>query len=303
MLFSEIYSAYYNAVSALINKAIEGKLNSKTASEIINQKAFSESFIYILDAIKNEQWQVITKDFTTPIRNKTEMPLTTLQLRFLKAISQDKRFKLFAEEIQGIEDIEPLYFKDNIRCFDVFYGGDEYETKEYINTFKTVLFALKNNRRLKIEYDSPKGQKIIHIFTPRKLEYSEKNDKFRLHCTYNNSHTIINIGRIKGIELLQAFNPDSLKAYSRKKKSVLLEIIDKRNAMERCMLGFADFEKVTKSLADNRYQMNLKYNSDDETELLIRILSFGPVIKVLEPESFIDLIKERIEKQKKLQNI
>lgn len=110
MLFCEIYSAYYNAVAALINKAIDGELNLKNASEIINEKAFSESFIYILDAIKNEQWQVITKDFTTPIKNRTSMPLTTLQLRFLKAISMDKRFRLFAEDINALEDIEPLYF-------------------------------------------------------------------------------------------------------------------------------------------------------------------------------------------------
>ncbi|MGE5629050.1 MAG: WYL domain-containing protein, partial [Solirubrobacterales bacterium] len=37
----------------------------------------------------------------------------------------------------------------------------------------------------------------------------------------------------------------------------------------------------------------------DETELLIRILSFGPVIKVLAPEKFLNLIKERVMKQTK----
>lgn len=120
---------------------------------------------------------------------------------------------------------------------------------------------------------------------------------------YNNNHTTINLARIKSIEILEKFNPDRLIKYARKKKSVILEIVDERNAIERCMLHFADFEKITKSLADNKYQMNLKYYSDDETELLIRILSFGPVVKVIEPQSFIELIKERIEKQKKLLNI
>ena len=303
MLFCEIYSAYYNAVACLINKAIDGELNSKTAIEIVSEKAFSESFIYILEAIKNEQWQIITKDFTTPIKNKAAMPLTTLQLRFLKAISQDKRFKLFAEEINDLEDVEPLYLSSDVRYFDIYGCGDNYESEDYIKIFKTILCALRNNRRIKIEYESPKGHKISNTFTPRKLEYSEKNDKFRLQCQYNNNHTTINLGRIKNIEMLDKFNPERLKPFKRKKRSVVLEIVDERNAMERCMLHFADFEKVTKSLADNKYQMQLKYYLDDETEVLIRILSFGPVVKVLEPQCFIELIIERIEKQKKLRNI
>lgn len=303
MLFCEIYSAYYNAVAALIDKAIDSELNYKNASEIITDKAFSESFLYILDAIKSEQWQVITKDFTTPIKNKTAMPLTTLQLRFLKVISMDKRFKLFAEDINGLEDIEPLYINNDIRYFDIFENGDDYDNAEYINNFRIILSSLKENRRLKIEYQSPKSQRIVHSFTPRKLEYSEKNDKFRLHCMYNSNHTTINLARIKTIEILDTFNPERLNPYKRKKKSVILEIRDERNAMERCMLHFADFEKITKSFADNKYQMNLKYYSDDETEVLIRVLSFGPVVKVLEPESFIALLKERIEKQIKLRII
>ena len=45
------------------------------------------------------------------------------------------------------------------------------------------------------------------------------------------------------------------------------------------------------------------YDKDDETEMVIRILSFGPMIKVVQPEHFINLIKERLRKQKKLGTI
>lgn len=95
MLFSEFYSAYYNAAGKLINSAIDGCLNNKTAEEIIKEKAFSESSIYILSAIKNEEWQIITKDFKTPVKNKVSMPVTLLHKRFLKTISLDMRFRLF----------------------------------------------------------------------------------------------------------------------------------------------------------------------------------------------------------------
>jgi len=86
MIFSEIYSTYYTAVAKLIEMAIQGKLNGKNAGDIISNTAFNESFIYILENIKSENWQVLTKDFKTPIKHNPEMPLTTLQKRFLKTI-------------------------------------------------------------------------------------------------------------------------------------------------------------------------------------------------------------------------
>ena len=36
----------------------------------------------------------------------------------------------------------------------------------------------------------------------------------------------------------------------------------------------------------------------DETEIVIRVLSFGLYVKVLEPESFVNFIKERLISQK-----
>ena len=38
----------------------------------------------------------------------------------------------------------------------------------------------------------------------------------------------------------------------------------------------------------------------DETEILIRILSFGPVLKVIEPEDMVARIRERLAQQRDL---
>lgn len=303
MLFSEIYSAYYNATANLINKAIDGELSEKTANEIIKETAFSESFVYILDAIKNEQWQVITKGFKTPIKNKANMPLTLLQKQFLKTISLDKRFKLFCDGIEGLEDIEPLYYSEDLYYFDIIKDGDPYDSPVYIDIFKIVLKALKENKKIKISYESGKGYNNQNVLVPRKLEYSQKDDKFRLICLGRYGLTIINIARIKSCELLEEYDIKLIKQYNRKKSSVTLEIRDERNALERSMLHFANLEKVTKQVDENLYRMELKYYKDDETEVLIRILSFGPMVKVTKPESFIKLIKERLNNQKKLRQI
>ena len=80
----------------------------------------------------------------------------------------------------------------------------------------------------------------------------------------------------------------------------MLRIRDDRNALERVMLHFSDLKKETMKISEKEYNMKLFYDSEDETEVLIRILGFGPMIKVTEPESFIRLIRERLGRQKKL---
>ncbi|MDF2595164.1 MAG: hypothetical protein K0R69_1505 [Clostridia bacterium] len=300
MIFSEIYSAYYNAMALLINKAIDKELDEKMAYHIIYDSAFSESFIYMMNAIKDEEWQVITKDFTTPIKHKVSMPLTMLQLRFLKAISLDPRFALFAQPIEGLEDVQPLYFNEDFYFMDLIKDGDPYESEDYKKNFTIILQALKEKRKLTISFQSGKGYLHRNTYIPRKLEYSQKDDKFRLICKGNYKRMVINLSRIIRCELLGFYDHTTLKPYYRNKKSVTLEIIDERKALERAMLHFANFEKETIKTGENRYQMKLIFNGDDETEVLIRVLSFGPMVKAVEPEPFIDQIKQRLLSQKKL---
>ncbi len=67
------------------------------------------------------------------------------------------------------------------------------------------------------------------------------------------------------------------------------------------MIAFSSFKKETERIDDNTYKMKLTYHKEDETELLIRILSFGPMLKVVGPDCFVNLIVERLKSQKKLQ--
>ena len=45
------------------------------------------------------------------------------------------------------------------------------------------------------------------------------------------------------------------------------------------------------------YQITLHYDKNDETEILIRILSFGAVVRVTAPESFREKIRQRLAMQ------
>ena len=61
---------------------------------------------------------------------------------------------------------------------------------------------------------------------------------------------------------------------------------------------FAHFEKQAERIEADRYRVTVSYDKDDETEIVIRILSFGPMIRVTAPQHFVELIKERLINQK-----
>ena len=84
------------------------------------------------------------------------------------------------------------------------------------------------------------------------------------------------------------------------KRILVLELTDERNALERVMLHFSHLNRETERIDDNHYKITLYYEREDETELLIRVLSFGPVLKVIFPDDFIKKLCDRLEKQKKL---
>ena len=87
---------------------------------------------------------------------------------------------------------------------------------------------------------------------------------------------------------------------TQKKTVLILELYDRRNALERAMLHFSHLEKETVRLDEKHYRLTLYYEKDDETELLIRALSFGPMVRVISPESILKQLKFRLEKQMQL---
>ncbi len=66
------------------------------------------------------------------------------------------------------------------------------------------------------------------------------------------------------------------------------------------LLHFSHLEKETKRLDETPYRVTLKYDRADEKEVVIPVLSFGPVIRVIEPKPFIAQLRQRIERQRKL---
>lgn len=298
MIFSELYSAYYNVMAKIIEAAIAHPLEKGELYKIIQENAFSESILTIEKAVSEEKWQLVAKDGSTPLKNKPTMPLTTLQKSWLKAISLDPRMKLFGMEFPELADVKPLFTSEDYVIFDKYSDGDPYEDEEYVAHFRMILSAIKESCPLRIYMKSRTGGVIHMIIMPEYLEYSEKDDKFRLIGSGRRYGDTINLARIIKCEKYTGdYTPKRPVRNQTNERTVTFELIDERNALERVLLHFAHFEKQAEKIDDKRYRVTITYDKDDGTEILIRILSFGPMVKVTGPDRFIEQIKERLSKQ------
>ena len=300
MIFSEIYGSYYKAMTEILKIAVSGDGSAalKDIRPVIDKYAFAESLLTIQPAISEERWQVIRSDGKTAISTDPTRPLTLLERKWLKAISLDPRIKLFDVDFGWLGDVEPLFTPDDYYIFDKYDDGDSFEDPEYIKNFRLILEAIKDRFPLRIGTENRRGS-ITHLSViPEYLEYSEKDDKFRLMTSGTRHSVTVNLGRIVYCRRFNGNFPNQGGRKRNTNRSVTLILTDKRNALERVLLHFSHFEKQAEKIDDEHYKLILKYDKDDETELVIRILSFGPMVKVIEPYNFVELIKKRLEMQK-----
>lgn len=297
MIFSELYSVYYNTVAKIIEKAFDSKTVEKDLQQCVVEEAFSESILTILPALKSGKWPLLKEDLSPVLSHKPTMPLTYLEKRWLKAISEDPRVRLFGVEFPELDDVEPLFKKADYCLFDQYNDGDPFEDGKYIQHFQLLLKAMHNHLPVKITMMGKNDKIISFQFYPKEFEYSVKDDKIRV-ITSGCKYKYFNIAKMLSCEYYTGSQLIDDQEQEECIKELVLLIKDERNALERVMLHFSHFEKQAERIENNQYILRLKYYRSDEIEVLIRVLSFGPYIRVLEPKSFIDLIKERLFLQK-----
>ena len=295
MIFHEIYSAYYNAVARILSCLVKGGGTEKDLKEIVAKYAFGESALTVLPALKSGRWQLVAEDLSTPLAHAPTMPLTLLEKKWLKAIEADKRIRLFDAHFEGLEDVEPLFTEEDYYVYDKYADGDPYDDEGYISRFRLILRAIGERLPLEVEMLSHDGRRTVRRGIPTRLEYSEKDDKFRVYMGASRNG-VMNLKKIIACKVCQM--PSSPPAEPMPQaRTVTLEVCDERNALERVMLHFAHFEKRAERLGRGKYRLTVTYDKSDESEMVIRVLSFGALVKVAEPESFVNLLREKLKKQ------
>lgn len=206
---------------------------------------------------------------------------------------------MFTDQPVVFSDVEPLFLPEDIYVFDKYSDGDPYENPDYIRNFRLILDAIKHKYQIQISITNRHGKQITTRTIPEYLEYSEKDDKFRLIGTGSKLGNTINLGRIISCEKYENQQGGKVgKRNQSRPRKVIFELVDERNALERVLMHFAHLEKQVEKIDERKYQVTLYYDKEDETEILIRVLSFGPMLRVVKPVAFINLIKCRLLDQK-----
>ena len=316
-LFSEVYGCYFTVVSHILESARKG-LTKTEIERLVDTHGFYDSAFHLLPSLFSGEWELLEKQensYFSKIKNTAKRPLTTLESAWLKALLSDPRIRLFLSDSaiteleEVLADVDPLYFQEDFHYYDRHSDGDNYTDEEYRERFRTVLAACKSGCPLMIEYDSGQGRRTKRQYHPYKIGYSLRDDKFRLFCAVFNQKenrlkkVTLNLGRMTAVKPSEhsfSVTADLQSLYSTPnlKEPAALEISKERNALERCMMQFASYERQTEYDRERDvYTCRLWFDPADETELLIRVLSFGPVVKVLGPENFLRQVKERIGRQ------
>ena len=317
-LFSEVFGAYYQMVYQLLRLCGQEGLTREKIVRLAGRTGFGETSVYLLPKLLGEDgWPFLEQLFQEgqPVRWKSRLgrpvkrPVTLLERQWLSAAISDPRAPLFlSRELLGrlekaLEGVAPLYRQGDFRYFDRYLDGDPYDSSAYQKIFRRVLTALEEGRALEIRFQAgPHGGMEVSrthrgVYIPLQLEFSEKDDKFRLLAVGNRRRHVVNLSRIHACELLEAA-PDRFCPTPKHMQELELLLHDERNGLERVLLHFSHFEKETRRLDQRLYQIRLRYDRADETELLIRILSFGPVLEVCSPPAFVDLVRQRIARQR-----
>jgi hypothetical protein len=319
-LFSEIYSCYYQVLRHLLS----GR-NGITIQDIhhrICEEGFEESMLSIIPKLESGAWDLFRRDgdlYFSKLNAPAAAPLSCLQKSYLKALLSDPRIGLFLDQEQ-IENLNgmlsgtaPLWKPEQFFYYDRFSDHDPYHNETYRRNFHLLLQAQKKSQYVEIDYNSPAGTRVHHYYVPARLEYSVKNDKFRLLALKQAGRDkmkleILNVARIQSIRpaekvLSSSVDLNALIRASYYKEPVRLHIANKRNALERAMLHFANYEKNTAKIDENTYECLIYYNQSMETELLIEIMSFGPMLTVIGNEPFLNSLKARLHRQMHLDSV
>lgn len=323
MIFHEVTGKYYEMVDALITMAQETELNMAHLQKLIQQKGFEESMLHFLsrltDETNSDYYGLFNRsgDTLQPIVKVTpHKNLTHLEKSWLKSLLEDPRIhlffkpELFKQLSVALEAVPLLYQPSDYVEVGKSNDGDLYTSEEYISNFQILLSAIQNKKLLNLEFNNAEGHKRTGAYAPVRLEYSLKDDKFRLIAVrINRGNAVffgkINLSRISAIEIIEhAKYPLNLEAFIRQHKMpepIEIELKNDRNGFDRCFVHLSHYERVSEYNEEtNTCRIKIDYYDIDEAELLITLLSYGPILKVIGPETFRKKIVERLLQQGQL---
>ena len=345
-IFNEIFGVYYYIIAEVILCCCSNSDSNKLSNEKINNivkkvrrwyssRGGNQTSRLSLDEITwlfendafgkkskaNGKKQIEFKYQCDPDTEfyKDVLPLTTLEIRWIKTILSDERIVCFFSErqldfIKVYMDTEypettPLPV-NNLVNFDKHIPIDSMEKLAEQSLITTLIKAINQKMLVDITYVTRYGKEIVGEFRPIVIEFSKRNNKFQaqMQSCENNRFYSINLSQIISLTIV----PDefeyfeTLQNYEKHRelneRSVDIQFYDVRNTADRILTEFSPWKKYCEYDRETKiYTLHLFYQKDEELDLVVRLMGYGGNIHFVNKEhSIAREILRRYEKQRSI---
>lgn len=345
-IFNEIFGVYYYIIAEVILCCCSNSDSNKLSNEKINNivkkvrrwyssRGGNQTSRLSLDEITwlfendafgkkskaNGKKQIEFKYQCDPDTEfyKDVLPLTTLEIRWIKTILSDERIVCFFSERQldfikvymdtEYPEITPLPV-NNLVNFDKHIPIDSIEKLAEQSLITTLIKAINQKMLVDITYVTRYGKEIVGEFKPIVIEFSKRNNKFQaqMQSCENNRFYSINLSQIISLTIV----PDefeyfeTLQNYEKHRelneRSVDIQFYDVRNTADRILTEFSPWKKYCEYDRETKiYTLHLFYQKDEELDLVVRLMGYGGNIHFVNKEhSIAREILRRYEKQRSI---
>lgn len=345
-IFNEIFGVYYYIIAEVILCCCSNSDSNKLSNEKINNivkkvrrwyssRGGNQTSRLSLDEITwlfendafgkkskaNGKEQIEFKYQCDPDTEfyKDVLPLTTLEIRWIKTILSDERIVCFFSERQldfikvymdtEYPEITPLPV-NNLVNFDKHIPIDSIEKLAEQSLITTLIKAINQKMLVDITYVTRYGKEIVGEFKPIVIEFSKRNNKFQaqMQSCENNRFYSINLSQIISLTIV----PDefeyfeTLQNYEKHRelneRSVDIQFYDVRNTADRILTEFSPWKKYCEYDRETKiYILHLFYQKDEELDLVVRLMGYGGNIHFVNKEhSIAREILRRYEKQRSI---
>jgi len=326
-LFDEVKNRYFHMVFQIINESTVGK----TKSEILriidegefeqkvigkNQRSFADLILNScgddgnLNLLKEEN-ELFFPSVQAPGNHPLPVRFTNLEKAWLKALlDQPGITMVLGQETReflqvSLRDIDTPLRQEYLELTNTIQLPEIPQPEIYQENFRLILEALINEKPIRYSNKDRKGH--VHqdkLALPVSLEYSLRDGRFRvsMFSIDDNRPIMANLTTLSKIRVVKEPVPidreTAQKALFTKvsPEPVILEVIDKKGAMERSFMCFSGMERSAKQIGKNHYELRLHYYLFEEENLIRSILSLGPYVKVISPQRIADEIIRRVKK-------
>lgn len=270
---------------------------------ILNE--YVDSSLSLLKEKDNKYYSALNKEGSIPVKIR----LSNIEKAWINGMIQDKIVQaLLGEEIinklkKSLKDVRQG--SNNIIEFTNKNTSEfEYDLKKLNQTFFTILDAINNEKLLVYtNVDKNGNEHKDKLALPLRIEYSVKDDKFRasMYSIEEKRAIMINLHTLKEIKGTERSfyvkREDIIKRLKENKycdEPVTIILNDKRGAMERGFMSFSSFERSSKLIGNNTYEVDIYYYTFQEHDVVSKIISLGPYVTVKGPERIKHIVIEKI---------